>query len=166
MPSDQSASAAVAAFITGTWQSGDRFLIVARPQRWHAVSSKLRQEQILTDNSRDADRLIVLDAEDALRQFMRNGMPDRELFRNSVGRRVARLAESGGNLRIYGEIVDILAGQNNFAAAHALEELWNELGESHAFTLLCGYAPERFSSSKGWDDLQAVCTAHARILPS
>lgn len=152
-------------FIASTCANGDHFLIVVRSQRWRAVAELLQAQPVFADLSA-SDRLLVLDAEETLQKMMRDGMPNARLFDEALGQLVARVARAGGHLRIYCELVDILAERDNFPAVHALERLWNAFGNAYAFTLVCGYAPERFASPSGWDELQTMCTAHARILPT
>ena len=47
-------------------------------------------------------------------------------------------------LRLYGGMVDVLWKQGREAEAIRVETLWNELANTHAFKLLCGYSIGNF----------------------
>jgi hypothetical protein len=57
-------------------------------------------------------------------------------------------------------MVDLLARDGHYAAATAVEELWNDLAGRHRFSLLCGYhhGVERGGA------LGEVCRIHSRVL--
>jgi hypothetical protein len=110
--------------------------------------------------------LTTLDANDMLALFMRDERPVRHLFRATIGARVAELAAAPPSpLRIYGEMVEVLAERGNFAGAHALEELWNELTTEQPFTLLCGYSSAHFGPEASTAALHAICRSHCTVQP-
>lgn len=88
-----------------------------------------------------AGLLTLLDARDCLAKLMVDGLPDRQQFLTHVGAVVKAAATRSptGAVRAYGEMVDLLWRDDNGKAAVELEKLWNELGNQHAFTLLCAY---------------------------
>jgi hypothetical protein len=107
--------------------------------------------------------LLMLDADDTLGLFMVNGMPDRELFEQSVGAIVQQtLTGRPGIMRAYGEMVDVLWKQGQSDAAIALEMLWNSLAHKHKFALLCGYAMGSFYKQS--KQFEAVCTQHSHVI--
>ena len=108
--------------------------------------------------------LLLLDADDTLGLFMVNGMPDRELFQQSVGAIVQQtLTGRPGIMRAYGEMVDVLWKQGQTDAAIALEMLWNGLAHKHKFALLCGYAMGSFYKQS--KHLEAVSAQHSHVVP-
>ena len=92
-----------------------------------------------------------------------NGRIDQKLFEDSVGTLVWALASSDRRLRIYGEMVDVLASRGDFRIALQLEARWNELRAETPFTLFCGYSSENFGDPKVSDALQLTCQAHSHI---
>ena len=94
---------------------------------------------------------------------MVNDLPEPRFFAASVGTLVQDLGACGKPLRIYGEMVDVLVGQGNYSAAAELEELWNDLGRGHRFTLFCGYMSGHFGDPRNTDDLERICTAHSHV---
>jgi hypothetical protein len=106
----------------------------------------------------------VLDAHDTLGQITRANVPDGPCFRNTISSIVRRLATSpAAGLRIYGEMVDILAESGHFDGARRLEELWNELGAEVPFALFCGYASAHFGDPRSAGALHAICRAHTHV---
>ena len=64
---------------------------------------------------------------------------------------------------MYGEMVDILAEEGNFAAVDDLETLWSELGTRLPLTLLCGYASAHFAAPGANGLMRRVCDLHQRV---
>ena len=156
----------VSTFLAEGYRKGEYLLIVAKRRHRRAIAPRLRQRTRLASRL-PAERLTVFDAERMLARFMRSGLPDSVLFHRTVGEIVHRLAvASGRRLRIYGEMVEVLAEEGNFHAAQRLEELWNELAVRHSFMLLCGYAAAHFASSGAREALTGICRAHSHIRKS
>jgi hypothetical protein len=85
----------------------------------------------------------MLDAEDTLATFMRQGMPDTKLFRTAVGGILDELQKSalgrGKHLTAFGEMVAVLWQQGHKEAALQLEALWNDALNDRAFHMHCAY---------------------------
>jgi hypothetical protein len=58
-------------------------------------------------------------------------------------------------------MVDVLWQQGQRDAAIRLEVLWNQLAQSQAFSLLCGYAIGNFYKDAGFKD---ICGHHSHIV--
>jgi hypothetical protein len=107
-------------------------------------------------------RLTVLDATAGLRRFMRRGMPHAQQFDESIGRLVRDLAAPNG-LRIYGEMVEILAEEANYRGAEQLEGFWNDLAATVPLKLFCGYSSAHFAAPNAGDALRAICDRHHHV---
>lgn len=157
----ESLAETVAAFLFEGWQRGETLLVVARPEHWAAASKLLASHGCGVDEIISSGRLMVLDAATTLASFLKNSRPVPERFAATVGNLVRELsARTGQRLRIYGEMVDLLAAQDQFGPAHELEQLWNELGSQISFTLLCGYAASHFGDARTASMLRDICKAH------
>ena len=154
----------VATFLNDGFVARDSLLVVARPSHWKAIAARLeRRGHSVTDATRGG-QLTVQDAQRTMSRFMRHGQPVAELFHSEVGQIVERLAtQANGSLWIYGEMVDVLAEERNFAAARYLEELWNELGLRLSFTLLCGYSSAHFADASTARMFAEICDRHSHI---
>jgi hypothetical protein len=120
---------------------------------WPRVSRRLQ----------DSHMLLVLDAEETLSTFMKDGVPDPLAFRMTVGG-VLDLATAGrpnATVRAYGEMVDCLWKQGAVDAAIRLEMLWNQLADTRAFSLLCGYSMGNFYKQGAYED---ICSQHTHVV--
>jgi hypothetical protein len=159
----ESLADSVAAFLAEGVRQAERLLVVAKPRNWLAIADRLRAGgHPLLDGA--GTSLTVLDTDTALSQFMRHGLPDSVLFHKTVGELVRKLAgDRPVGLRIYGEMVEVLAEEGNFHAAQRLEELWNELAVRHSFVLLCSYSSAHFASRETREALLGICATHTQI---
>jgi len=74
--------------------------------------------------------------------------------------------EGKGRLRAYGEMVDVLWRDGNSRAAIRLEELWNEAGKEHSFSLLCAYRMGNFYKEGDAARFLEVCRNHTHVIPT
>jgi hypothetical protein len=154
----------VSAFLNEGWQQGDALLVVAKPAHWARTTDRLERRGCPVAQAIKDGRLTVLDAVTTLARISRNGVIDRQLFFDHVGTALDALVAAGnGRVRIYGELVELLAEEGDLRGAHALEELWNELAGRQPFTLLCGYNAAHFSDAQTVAALHAICRAHTRV---
>ncbi len=113
------------------------------------------------EGARRAARYLDVDAEELLSRFMVDGVPDPNGFQTVVGSLIAGAASSGRAVRIYGEMVAVLWAEGNVAAAIALEDLWNDLGCSHPFSLLCAYPTTAFDPIAATGLFRTICEQHS-----
>ena len=97
---------------------------------------------------------------------MVDGMADPIRFSAVVGGTVTTAVERYGGVRIFGEMVGILAVAGHHAAALRLEEMWNDLGRAYRFSLLCGYPMEQMQGEASGALLTGVCATHGRVIPT
>jgi hypothetical protein len=81
--------------------------------------------------------------------FMTGNMPDRRKFESVMGM-VIRRAEAAALVKyrrvaIFGEMVALLWAEKKFNAAIRLEQLWNELAQTHFFLSSLRLSGERLS---------------------
>jgi hypothetical protein len=154
----------VSAFLNEGWVAGGHLLVIAKPAHWRRIAERLERRGCPVQYATREGRLTVLDAATALARLTRWGLIDRQLFLDHVASLVGRLAaESTNRVRIYGEIVELLAEEGDLGSAQQLEGLWNELGERQPFTLLCGYTAAHFTDDRALPALHAICAAHSRV---
>ena len=159
-----SLASVVSAFLVEGYQANDYLLVVAKPAHWARIAERLERRGCPVNQTIREGRLTVLDAATTLARFTRHGVINRQLFIDHVGSLVGRLvAESRADVRIYGEMVELLAEEGDFRSAQQLEGLWNELAERQPFTLLCGYTAAHFTDTHSLPALHAICGAHTRV---
>jgi hypothetical protein len=164
--SDESLVEAVSDFLTEGFVLGDTLLAVMDEWRWYSVAMRLTARRLPVDEALQSGQLTVRSAVETLALFMRQDRPERDLFAASVGQLVTGLAAGRGRLRIYGEMVDVLAARGDYAAVHELEALWNELGSRTDFTLFCGYTAAHFGDPRSTGALRRICSSHSEVQTS
>src|SRR4030095_720340 len=119
---------ALVGFVRQGIEAGDQVLVVATREHWQSVAARLLRRGLQLDADIASYRLTVCDASDTLDLFYTNHWAlDRDLFEQTVADRRQRPRPAAPRLRIYGEMVDLLAGRGDFANALRLEEWWNDL---------------------------------------
>jgi hypothetical protein len=161
--SSESLAGAVSNFVFEGLSQGETVLVVSSAERWARIADRLMALDVSAADRVASGQLVSLDAEDLLQQFIKNQRPEARLFEDAVGATVRGLASRSVPLRIYGEMVDILAAKGEYRAAHELEELWNALGERESFTLFCGYSAEHFGDPRTAESLRTICRAHTSV---
>lgn len=158
--SEESLGDGVARFLYDGLLRKDQMLCVASEERWYSIAMRLSALGQPADEALRFGRLIVRDAKDTLGTFMRHGAINPRLFHATVGTLMAGMSAYGRPVRAYGDMVDVLTSQGDYAAALELEHLWNELVDRHRFTLLCGYTAGHFGDPRNGEDLCRICRAH------
>ena len=161
--SRDSVADAVSGFIAEGVEAGDVVLAVMRRETWESTARRLRERGVDPAVATASGGLTVLDAAATLETFLVNGRIDQKLFEDSVGTLVWALASSDRRLRIYGEMVDVLASTGDFRIALQLEARWNDVQAETPVTLFCGYSAENFGNPKLSETLQLTCLAHSHI---
>jgi hypothetical protein len=161
--SRESLARIVGQFLGEGFLVGSPAIVIATPEHRDAISQVLTSHYFDLERLRSADDLIMVDAAAALSQFMRNGMPDAARFNDTMTPVIHQACRGRRNclIRAYGEMVDVLWKSGDTAAAIRLEMLWNQLAQTHSFTLLCGYSMGHFYKNAGQ---QAVRRQHSHIV--
>ncbi len=136
--------------------------IISAPN-WQMAARRCSRLGISITGTIESGLLTVLDAADVRRQLIRSEVLDRGAFEALVSSLVRRLSSGRRPLRVYGEVVDVMASAGDFRGAIALEALWNELCAQIPFDLLCGYSSVAFGNPTSGPALRAICAAHGRV---
>src|SRR5579859_944504 len=164
--SDQFLLEAVGEFIGPALRTGGAGIVVAtRPHVAH-LEDVLSSQGFDLSAMRVAGHYVTRDAGEMLSQFMVDDAPDAALFDDLIGTLIAQSAASGRRVRVYGEMVALLAASGNHRATIRLEQLWNELQLRRAFSLFCGYPMDRFGGEALAELLGDVCEEHSRVVPT
>ena len=153
-------------FLTPALHAGDAAIVVATASHQDLFSRALMKAGIDLREAQRRGLYIALDASEALSNFMVECMPNAARFRAAMGMLVSRAAEGPRDVRIYGEMVAVLWGQGNVAAAIALEDLWNDLATRHPFSLFCAYPKRAFDTDVSTEQFRKICAQHSRVIPT
>ncbi len=156
----------VTGFVGPALHDGGAAVVVATGAHRRLFEQALRTAGIDVEHAIAADRYIAFDAAELLEAFMVDEVPDARLFQQTVGAVLARAAGGDRRVRVYGEMVALLWAGGHTDAAIALEELWNELAETHDFALLCAYPMSAFKDAASVAAFARVCGTHSAIIPT
>ncbi len=156
----------VSQYVAAALTEGHAAVVIATESHRRQLEIKLAAAGVDTSDAAANDRLVILDAGEALDRFMLNGAPSASLFLETVGAVIARLSKRFSRIHAFGEMVALLWAEGNRDAAISLEELWNQLGKQYHFTLFCAYPIASFDHALDSDPLEAVCVCHARVIPA
>lgn len=142
-------------------------LIIAAPPHLAAFLVELRRLGANPEKAVADSRLVLLDAERTLGEFMIDGHPDWNRFEKVV--RAAMQKVQAGNptgLRAYGEMVGVLWTAGQYSAAIRLEEFWNKLLQGGGFSLFCSYPIDIFSKEFQMSGVESLFCDHTHLLPT
>ena len=157
----QSRSETVASFLHEGLDRGATLLIVETKDHWQATARLLAGRRVPIEAAAQSGQLTVLNASDAVTLVGGADGPGSERFDRSIGALVRQLASRARPLRVYGEVVDVLAERGDFDAALRLEALWNTLIDQVPMALLCGYSAPRYREPGRSGEFQRICSAHS-----
>jgi signal transduction histidine kinase len=156
---------AVAAFCREGVASREAIVLVATPAHRAGIEARLHEDGIDLAKLRAAGRYIALDAAETLARIAVAGEPDGERFRQVIDP-ILVTAGRGRSVRVFGEMVGLLALAGNAAAAVRLEELWCEAQARHGFTLLCGWPMAPLGDAGSARVVEQVSALHTHVVPS
>jgi len=154
-------------FIGAGLLAGDACIVIATPMHCEDLEKRLQTNGLDLLDAYTRDAYIVLDAAEVLTAFMVDGSPVPERFAEVVEGLIARAAQGGRHVRIFGEMVALLWAEGNRAAALKLEELWNHFHQKTApFALFCAYPMHDFAGEIHRTGFIEILQQHARVLPT
>lgn len=160
----------VSRFIGTALGAGDAGIVIATKQHRDGISRQLASNGLNTSMATAQGRYVALDAADMLAKFMVAGQPDAGRFRKLLGEIIERARKSvgyeGARVAAFGEMVALLWADGEKDAAIRLEQLWNALAETHAFSLHCAYPIRSFSKRDYSEPFQKICSEHSSVVPA
>jgi hypothetical protein len=159
-------SEAVVKYVGTGLRRDEAAILIARPEHREAFGRRLRSLGFDTASAIERGQLRFLDAADTLAEFMRDGLPEWNRFREVVGGAIAELRLQYPAVRAYGEMVDILWQQGERDAAIRLEEFWNEIAKLQTFSLFCAYYMDNLDKGAYGGPLECVCQVHTHLIPA
>jgi hypothetical protein len=150
-------------FVMAGLGDGQSVAIISTPTHRAEMERRLTARGIDVAGARRVDSYIDLDAEETLARFMRNGLPDEALFRETIRSVLSRARQGDRRVRAFGEMVALLWAQGNRAATLLLEHYWHVLCQLEDIPLFCAYPWNGF----GPEDAEAVrdiFSAHSRLV--
>jgi signal transduction histidine kinase len=141
-------------------------ILIATPQHRDGIAQRLQSRGLDIVGARACGLYTPLDARDTLNLFMVDGWPDPARFDETIGALIAKTRELAPQVHAFGEMVALLWAEGNAEAAIRLEELWDELGTRHTFSLLCAYPIEAFKDTAQTRSFNDMAAMHTRVIPA
>jgi signal transduction histidine kinase len=156
-------------FIGTALGAGDGALVIATKAHRDGLTQRLKIRGVDPVRAIEQGRYIVLDAAETLSKFMRDGWPDTDRFVEVVGSTLSQVsaAAEGQPPRVaaFGEMVALLWEQGKVEQAIRLEQLWNDLAQTHSFSLHCAYPMTQFDREEHGGSFLKICAAHGEVIP-
>jgi KaiC/GvpD/RAD55 family RecA-like ATPase len=136
-------SQAAALFAGAGLRNGEGVILVMRAAHRDSITRRLVAEGYDVENLQRSGRLICIIAEDLIAGFMRDEVPDEEIFSAVLEELIkscrAGTGRSTGQVRVFCEMVSLL-WNSNLMATISLEEMWNRIIDRNSVSLMCTYA--------------------------
>ena len=132
-----------------------------------ALERRLLAQDVDVIEATQNGRLCLLDADQALSEFMEPAGPSRERFLLQFGKILCKLqatAAKRSDVVLFGEMVAVLWAQKKYEAAIRLEELWNELASTSSFYLCCAYPANAFRDDLTLFPYTEICAQHSQVV--
>ncbi len=149
--------------------AGDGAVVIATRPHCDGLADRLRALGFDPGKIIDQGTYMPLDAAETLAAFMHDGVPSPERFRQVIGelicRATAAVRQPNPRVVAFGEMVALLWAEGKAQAALQVEQLWNELATSYAFSLRCAYPLSFFNRTEHAESLLQICAAHGAVIP-
>jgi DNA-binding NarL/FixJ family response regulator len=158
----------LSALFRGSLGEGRSVAAIMTSSHRSGLESRLLAQGVEVSEATQKGRLWMLDAEQALGEFMEPGGPSRERFLLQFGNILSTLKATtvakGSGVVVFGEMVAVLWAQKKYEAAVRLEELWNELALTSSFYLCCAYPANTFRDGLTLVRYAEICAQHSHVV--
>jgi CheY-like chemotaxis protein len=158
---DASFLAGLTLFVETALEAGSKVIVVATESHRNGLLQGLQARGVDTAAAAQQEHFLLLDAAEALSEFMENAGPGRERFLSTVAPLIRCAEIKHKRVELFGEMVALLCADGRMKAAIELEQLWNELAQTHSFRLRCAYPMTE--ELKG-EPYAAICAEHSAVL--
>ena len=158
---------AVCRFAGAAITNGEGLILVPTLSHWNAFHPRLEAEGVDVEAARERGQLTVVDADNFLPRFMRDGMPDSPVFLGLAADVIGQ-AHAGGRyetVRWWGEMVNVLWERGDVAASMNLEDLFDQLGHKQNVALFCSFLMDNFDGDVHTHMLPRLGTNHSHLIP-
>jgi len=157
----------VALFAANGLERGEAVILVVPPQRAEDVLAHLTHQRLDPAAARESGHLVLLDPVAALAECSPAGVPDFELLKLRAVQTLERLPSNRcGNVRLYGEMVDLLWQVGRPDLAMELEAYWAGFTEAYRLCIFCGFTFDPLAESTYTTPFGEIGRLHASVLPT
>jgi CheY-like chemotaxis protein len=158
----------LAALFRGSLDEGRSVAAIMTSSHRTGLESRLLAQGVDVSEATQNGRLCMLDADQALSEFIESAGPSRERFLSQFGSILRTLKAAsvakGSGVVVFGEMVAVLWAQKKYDAAIRMEELWNELALTNSFYLCCAYPASAFRDGLTLVPYAEICAQHSHVV--
>ena len=160
-------SYAVGRFACAGLAKGEGVILVSTDPHWTAIRPRLEAEGVDVRSAQARGQLTVVDADECLTRFMRGAMPDPPVFKGVFSDVVRQARAKGGyeQVRVWGEMVDVLWERGDIAASMNLEDLFDQLAKKVEISIFCSFLMDNFNGDVHSHMLPRLGTNHSHLIP-
>jgi len=144
--------------------SGATFIVLAFDERRHRLQAVLEARGVNVARAIRDGRFIAMDVEEAISQWMVDGMPDEARFWPAVTSVMLAAARASTSERPHvvacGECAPSLCEQGDAEAAIRLEQLWDEVAAIYNLDVFCGYSSDGCRCDDPGDVRERLAAVH------
>jgi MEDS: MEthanogen/methylotroph, DcmR Sensory domain len=160
-------SYAVGRFAGAGLAKGEGVILVSTDPHWTAIRPRLEAEGVDVRSAQARGQLMVVDADELLPRFMRGAMPDPPVFKGVFSDVVRQARAKGGyeQVRVWGEMVDVLWERGDVAGSMNLEDLFDQLAKKVEISIFCSFLMDNFNGDVHSHMLPRLGTNHSHLIP-
>ena len=152
-------------FLSAGLNAGEAALIIASRGTGEALSQALASRGIDVADALGSGRLRLCEAGELRPRILGpSGRPDEDRFMQAIGGAIAQASVGRPALRAFAAMRELLPAGSDPEAAPAVERLWNQLGRTLAFSLLCAYPLDAFRGTAE-AAFERICDEHGPVIP-
>ena len=148
-------------FVEATLEEESKVIVVVTESHRNGLLQRLQARGVDIAAADEQERFVLLDAAEVLSTFMEDAGPNRERFLSTITPLIRRAEIKHKRVVVFGEGVGVLCAEGRIKAAIELEQLWNELAQTHSLHLRCAYLMTE--ELKG-EPYTAICAEHSAVL--
>jgi DNA-binding NarL/FixJ family response regulator len=154
-------------FVGAALNTGNGAVVVATGAHREALLRSLQASGVDIAAALEQGKCIAVDADELLSACMVDGILEPNSFLQGFGQLILKAASAvkteHPRVAVFGEGPDLLWKQGNIKAAIQDEKLGNQLAETYAVDILCGYSLNNLRGVAAVDVLQQICAEHSAV---
>jgi CheY-like chemotaxis protein len=164
---EQFLNRAVCRFAAAAIANGEGIILVPTIAHWDAFRPRLESEGVDVKAAEKRGQLTIVDADNLLPTFMRDGMPDSPVFLGLAANVVSQARGDGRypKVRWWGEMVNILWERGDVAASMNLEDLFDQLAHEQDIAIFCSFLMDNFNGDVHARMLPRLSENHSHLIP-
>ena len=158
---------AVCRFAASAIANGEGVILVPTIAHWDAFRPRLESEGVDVKAAEKRGQLTIVDADNLLPTFMRDGMPDSPVFLGLAANVVSQARGDGRypKVRWWGEMVNLLWERGDVAASMNLEDLFDKLAHEQDIAIFCSFLMDNFDGDVHARMLPRLSENHSHLIP-